>query len=346
MSSFVQTTAKTAAKVMLLKNPITWIVAAILFLFGGLFFIVALLLMSMTNSETGPESIDIGDISLISPSVLRYESLVKAEAAKNGIEQHTNIILALIQQESGGAHLDVMQSSESLGLPPNSITDPAYSIEVGVKYFAGVLKESKGDIKLALQSYNFGGAFIPYALERGGYSKGVAAAFSQQQAKKLGWSRYGDVNYVDNVMRYIGSSSQPVNGEGFIQPIESIRLTSNFGSRIDPITGGMDVHAGVDFGCQRGDPIFATKDGKVSQAGWQNPNNHSAGYGQRVYIEHSSTLTSIYAHLSSIHVKVGEKVKAGQRIGSCGTTGSSTGNHLHFEIVLNGNKVNPLPYIQ
>lgn len=346
MSSIVNTAVKTAAKGMILKNPITWIIAALLMFIAGIIFITALFVMSTVTNDSNYEQIEIGDIQKISPSVLRYESLVRQEAAKHGIEQHTSIILALIQQESGGVHLDVMQSSESIGLPPNSITDPAYSIEIGVKYFASVLKEAKGDIKLALQSYNFGGGFIPYALERGGYSKETAISFSNQQARKLGWGRYGDINYVDNVMRYVGISTQPVNKEGFIRPIGAINITSNFGTRIDPITGGMDSHGGIDFACQKGDPIYSTKEGKISRAGWQDPGNHNIGYGQRVYIEHSSSLTSIYGHLSAIHVKAGETVKAGQRIGSCGTTGSSTGNHLHFEIVINGNKVDPLPYIQ
>ncbi|CAK6480981.1 hypothetical protein BFRIPA_00035 (plasmid) [Peribacillus frigoritolerans] len=64
--------------------------------------------------------------------------------------------------------MDVMQSSESIGLPPGAITDPEYSIQVGVKHFAEVMKQAKGDVNLALQSYNFGDGFIGYALERGG----------------------------------------------------------------------------------------------------------------------------------------------------------------------------------
>ncbi|MGM0874728.1 MAG: lysozyme family protein [Bacillota bacterium] len=134
---------------------------------------------------------------------MRYEPLVTKYAQKYGIESYVQLLLAKIMQESGGRLPDVMQSSESIGLPRNTIVDPEFSIDVGVKYFASVLKSAKGDIKLALQSYNFGGGFIPYAQERGGYSKEVAVAFSNMMASKLGWSRYGDVNYVDNVLRYL-----------------------------------------------------------------------------------------------------------------------------------------------
>jgi hypothetical protein len=124
--------------------------------------------------------------------------------------------MALIQQESGGRHLDVMQSSESIGLPPGAITDPEYSIQIGVKYFADVMKQAKGDIHLALQAYNFGNGFIGFALERGGYSKEVAIQFSHMMAAKTGWRRYGDVNYVDHVMRYYhaGNGSVVVVDDG------------------------------------------------------------------------------------------------------------------------------------
>lgn len=338
---------KTAGKVALLKNPITWGVMAVLFFLSGLLFIVAMFLMSISNENQEISTYEPGEFATISPAVARYEPLVRKYAALNGIEEYTAVILALIQQESGGIHLDVMQSSESLGLPPGSITDPEYSIEVGVKYFAGVLKQSKGDIKLALQSYNFGSGYIGFALKRGGYSKESAIEFSNMMAGKYGWSRYGDINYVDNVMRYVSDGkSEPVNAQGFVFPVSWGKITSPFGSRVDPITGGIDSHNGVDFGCNAGDPIFATKSGKVTRAGWENPSNHGQGYGQRIYLQHDGQLLSIYAHLSAIHVKPNQTIKAGQRIGSCGTTGSSTGNHLHFEIVINGNKVNPLPYIE
>lgn len=139
----------------------------------------------------------------VSEAVMRYEPLVRKYAIINGIEDQVNLILAVIQQESGGnMSLDVMQSSESLGLPPNTITDPEISIMYGVKHFANVFRSAGGDTKLALQAYNFGGGFISYAKERGGYSKENAIAFSEMWKAKKGWSRYGDVNYVDNVMRY------------------------------------------------------------------------------------------------------------------------------------------------
>ncbi|MEH6949118.1 bifunctional lytic transglycosylase/C40 family peptidase [Bacillus sp. JJ634] len=145
----------------------------------------------------------------VSPEVLRYKPLLEKYAEMYGVEQYVSLLLAKMQQESGGRLPDVMQSSESIGLPPNTITDPEYSIEVGVRYFAKVLKNADGDIKLTLQSYNFGDGFIPFAESRGGYSKEVAVQFSNMMANKLGWRRYGDINYVENVMRYYKPAENP-----------------------------------------------------------------------------------------------------------------------------------------
>ncbi|MGV2885991.1 bifunctional lytic transglycosylase/C40 family peptidase [Paenibacillus taichungensis] len=143
-----------------------------------------------------PGSANVPDV------VLRYEPLVRKYLSLKGMEEHTQLILALIMQESGGRYLDVMQSSESLGLPPNTITDPELSIKAGIDHFAKVYASAGGDVPLTLQAYNFGGGFISYAKERGGYSKETALAFSVMMAEKNGWSRYGDPLYVDHVMRY------------------------------------------------------------------------------------------------------------------------------------------------
>lgn len=158
----------------------------------------------------------LGGEAEVSAAVLRYEPLVMAAAVKYGVEEHVQLLLAKMMQESGGRLPDVMQSSESIGLPRNTITDPAVSIDVGVSYFAEVLKKADGDVKLTLQSYNFGIGFIDYAKKRGGYSKENAVAFSNMMAAKNGWRRYGDINYVDNVLRYLKNTSPsvPVDGSG------------------------------------------------------------------------------------------------------------------------------------
>lgn len=136
---------------------------------------------------------------------------LEAEAKKQGLEAYVEIIKAKTMQESGGNYVrypDVMQASESLGKPIGYIKNVDQSITQGVKYFGSILKRTKGDIKMALQSYNFGGGFIDYCMKNGGkYTKELAWSFAEAQVKKYGRiSRidpgYGDSSYVDHVLRY------------------------------------------------------------------------------------------------------------------------------------------------
>lgn len=132
---------------------------------------------------------------------------------------------------------------------------------------------------------------------------------------------------------------------GFSRPVNG-QVTSGFGPRIHPVTGEVGKpHEGVDFACSYGQPIPASKTGKVITAGWQDASNPSLGYGQYVRVDHGGGYVTIYAHLSSIKASTGDQVSAGTVLGGCGSTGSSTGNHLHFEIIINGVKVNPLLFV-
>ena len=126
-----------------------------------------------------------------------------------------------------------------------------------------------------------------------------------------------------------GALSWPVNGP----------LTSSFGYRRHPIFGDVRFHAGVDFGAGPGAPVSAADGGVVLFAGW------GGGYGNLVVIAHDGDLTTAYAHLSSMSVSTGQGVSRGQTVGAVGSTGNSTGPHLHFETRRDGNPVNPLAYI-
>lgn len=127
----------------------------------------------------------------------------------------------------------------------------------------------------------------------------------------------------------------------FAQPVTAnVRFTSGFGNRRDPKTGRTRMHSGVDFAGSSGTPIKSTADGVVKQAGWQ------GGYGNAVVIEHAFGVETLYAHLSRINVSVGQRVSRGDVIGGMGTTGRSTGVHLHYEVRVGGNAVNPMTYIR
>jgi murein DD-endopeptidase MepM/ murein hydrolase activator NlpD len=117
-------------------------------------------------------------------------------------------------------------------------------------------------------------------------------------------------------------------------------LTSFFGYRSDPFDPSRsEFHPGIDFKGTRGDAARCTANGKVVSAGW------NGGYGNCVCISHGNNLETVYGHLSRITVKVGEEVIAGQKIGEVGSTGRSTGNHLHYEVRKNGKPVNPISYL-
>src|SRR5699024_681517 len=130
----------------------------------------------------------IGGSAQVNKEIERLRPLFEEYAKLHGISEHVDLLMAIAMQESGGRHLDIMQSSESIGLPPNSIVRPERSINVGVEYFSEMLQQANGKTKLAIQAYNFGGGFIDYAMNNGGgYSVETAEAFSSMQAEKLGW---------------------------------------------------------------------------------------------------------------------------------------------------------------
>jgi len=116
-------------------------------------------------------------------------------------------------------------------------------------------------------------------------------------------------------------------------------ISSGFGGRSDPFGGGRAHHLGIDIDANAGDPITSAADGVVSYSGWRN------GYGNTIEIDHGNGFQTLYAHNSSNLVKVGDVVRAGQLIGKVGSTGRSTGAHLHFEVKLNGRQVNPRQYL-
>jgi murein DD-endopeptidase MepM/ murein hydrolase activator NlpD len=123
------------------------------------------------------------------------------------------------------------------------------------------------------------------------------------------------------------------------KPVESGWISSSFGKRTDPFTGKPAFHSGIDFSAHEGTGIKAAADGVVIWAG------KNGGYGNLVEIDHGNGYVTRYAHNSQILVKVGDKVKAGQRISRMGKTGRATASHLHFEVLKNGRKINPWPFI-
>ena len=119
-------------------------------------------------------------------------------------------------------------------------------------------------------------------------------------------------------------------------PLNGSRLSSGFGNRKHPILGFTKMHKGVDFAAPIGTPIFAAGDGIIEYSGW------NGNYGKYIRIKHNRTFKTAYAHLSKIYKKKGTRIKQGDIIGTLGSTGRSTGPHLHYEILMRGRQVNPL----
>ncbi len=139
------------------------------------------------------------------------------------------------------------------------------------------------------------------------------------------------------------SSAPFIGADGFCSPLgESWHsmVTREFGYRKDPFTGKSAGHSGIDLGAPKGTPICSALDGTVYVV-----RHATTGYGYHVMVDHGGGFVTLYAHCSKILVSEGQQVKAGDRIAEVGTTGRSTGNHLHFEIRISGEKQNPRSYL-
>lgn len=161
---------------------------------------------------------------------------------------------------------------------------------------------------------------------------------------------YKDAKYQEWLATYVPPTTWPsddttpssgtVSKEGWIKPVPYYTLTSAFGMRIHPIQKVWKMHNGVDLACSQGTPIYAARSGKVTVASYQ-----AGGAGYYVSINHGDGFSSIYMHMTHYIVSAGQYVSQGQVIGYVGSTGGSTGPHLHFGIAKNGSYVNPMQYI-
>lgn len=205
-------TAAIQKGVVALEKMGKWIAAG-----GGAFLLVFILIVGIIAGAAFSSSSESSES--LSEEVLAYTSVIQQYASQYGIPEYVSAIQAIMMQESGGRGTDPMQCSESpyntrFPHTPGSITDPDYSIEVGVQTFADCISQAgcsspqdMDKLKLAWQGYNYGNGYIGWALQRGGYTEANALQFSQEQAASHGWSSYGDPEYVPHVMRYYSGGS-------------------------------------------------------------------------------------------------------------------------------------------
>lgn len=290
-----------------------------------------------------------------------------------GISDYIGLAYALIMVEnpSTDGTDDIMQSSESAGYPgPGYLTGEA-SVKQGCKHLAEQIKNGQTqnvDIWGVMQGYNFGSAYIPWLANRGGknttdlaeeYSRDVVApslgnttgatypyvnAVSQADGRTYLYVNGGNFHYAAMIRQYV----KVTESVGYVVPISKpVTVTSEFGYRQHPITGAYELHNGIDLvNGNPTTPIYASAAGEVVIAG-----SYPEWYGNYVVIKHSDGLYTGYAHQSQLRVSVGDTVKQGQQIGNMGTTGPSTGPHLHFQFFRNGpwpsnsDFINPREYI-
>jgi murein DD-endopeptidase MepM/ murein hydrolase activator NlpD len=217
--------------------------------------------------------------------------------------------------------LDQVESRQLAAL--NSYQD---GMESRVRRLRGVINDlglDMAQLEAAVPRAAMGGPFVPVKLSAD------SGAFDRQ-LYRINITR-AQVDRLNRTLALV-PYRKPVIGE--------VEFTSGFGVRSDPFLGRPAMHTGLDFRAAMGDPVRATANGKVVSAGW------SGGYGRMVEIDHGNGLSTRYGHLSEIGVKIGDVVKIGQVIGEVGSTGRSTGPHLHYETRIDGEAVDPQKFLR
>jgi murein DD-endopeptidase MepM/ murein hydrolase activator NlpD len=207
-----------------------------------------------------------------------------------------------------------------------SLTSVEDSLESRARRMRGVFTDlglDIGQLEAATPRPGMGGPFVPVKLS-------TDAGSFERQLYRINISR-AQVERLNRTLALV-PYRKPVVGE--------VEFTSGFGVRSDPFLGRPAMHTGLDFRAATGDPVRATANGKVASSGW------AGGYGRMVEIDHGNGLSTRYGHLSEIGVKVGDVVKIGQVIGAVGSTGRSTGPHLHYETRIDGEAVDPQKFLR
>ncbi len=217
--------------------------------------------------------------------------------------------------------LDQVEGRQMAAL--NSVED---GMESRVRRMRGVFTDlglDMAQLEAATPRAGMGGPFVPVKLPPN------AGAF-ERELYRINITR-AQVDRLNRVLALV-PYRKPVIGE--------VEFTSGFGIRSDPFLGRPAMHTGLDFRAAMGDPVRATANGKVASSGW------AGGYGRMVEIDHGNGLSTRYGHLSEIDVKVGDPIKIGQVIGAVGSTGRSTGPHLHYETRIDGEAVDPQKFLR
>lgn len=309
---------------------------------------------------------DFGDLGgggkKLPDEVMKWEENIDEALEEEDLdEKYKPVMLAILNQESGGDMSstggDIFQSSESKCGEIGCITDPQESTDQAVKHFKDNLKEADDNDEVAIASYNFGNGFADWTQENhdNEWSEEIALEFSAEQMDKVDdpdnyscinetaeeeGACFGDYAYVKRILEFVPEDSElsgDDDGDGeqteviagdIHSPLkdDDLVVTSEFGPRESPGNGvGSSEHKGIDLDCNRPDDVFSVQDGEIEKAG------QVTGYGNYVLVKHDDNEFTGYGHLSDVSVSDGDSIDGGEKVGECGSTGDSTGDHLHFE---------------
>ncbi len=272
------------------------------------------------NSNAPPKPSPINDTVIFTAPPDREARLESRGLPSSG----TRIAAA----NSGG--LDGMLTRVSLALDKvdqrqtSALTNLEESLDTKARRIGGVLADLGIDAAKTSTGVAMGGPFVPAKPPKTG-----ASAFDRQ-LYRVNLARAQLDQYARTLT--VVPVAKPVVGE--------VEMNSPFGMRMDPFLGGPAIHTGIDLHAEMGDPVRVTANGKVTIASWQ------GGYGNMIEVDHGNGLSTRYGHLSKIDVKVGDIVRIGQTIGRVGSTGRSTGPHLHYETRIDGEPVDPQKFLR
>lgn len=195
---------------------------------------------------------------------------------------------------------------------------------------------------------------IPLSIRRGGYggvdkyvnlhgnSNSSVLIRTYKMLDEISWRSYIQSRSFDEVVEMAKNKERMIECVPAIQPISVknlVRISDFYGFRKDPMNRVRTMHHGIDFAGPIGTPVYSTGDGVIVEAGYA-----FSGYGNQVIVDHGFGYKTRYAHLHKVNVKVGDKVKRTEIVGTLGSSGKSTGPHLHYEVLIRNNPVNPINY--
>ena len=325
-----------------------WFFAIFIFVCVVIFSIPILITASSSSTSEYGANCNI-DESKLNDNVKALKPLIEVEMEKQelDVDEHLGYVLALLMQESKGVGNDPFQASESKCKVVGCIKTVEESIEQGLKVYKAKIKAIKDrelnyTIELHYQSYNYGVGYLEWLKQKSysGYTEENAKEYSIKKCGLAGTSPetavnedksacYGDYKYVEHIKQYLTCEESIVafSGEFTCPYKKKSTMTQAYANPNSMYSNG--YHLGVDLSSGTGTEILSISNGKVVKA----VDNSNAGYGTYIMIQSKKDLFIIYGHMieGSLKVNKGDNVKAGQVIGLEGSTGFSTGSHLHLE---------------